>query len=53
MSNELNRIRELSGLQQEAAVSLKGKESALKKQIEESINYSPENMANELRKGKK
>jgi hypothetical protein len=30
MSNELNRIRELSGLQQEAAVSLKGKESALK-----------------------
>lgn len=31
----------------------KGKESALKKQIEESINYSPENMANELRKGKK
>jgi hypothetical protein len=31
----------------------KGKESALKKQIEESINYSPEKMANELRKGKK
>ena len=29
----------------------KGKESALKKQIEESINYSPENMANEQRKG--
>jgi hypothetical protein len=31
----------------------KGKESALKKQIQESINYSPKNMANELRKGKK
>jgi hypothetical protein len=30
MPTELNRIRELSGLQQEAAVSLKGKESALK-----------------------
>jgi hypothetical protein len=30
----------------------KGKESALKKKIEESINYSPNNMANELRKGK-
>jgi hypothetical protein len=30
----------------------KGKESALKKQIEESINYSPNNMANQLRKGK-
>jgi hypothetical protein len=31
----------------------KGKESALKKQIQESINYAPENMANELRKGNK
>ena len=31
----------------------KGKESALRKQIEESINYSPEKMANELRKGNK
>jgi hypothetical protein len=31
----------------------KGKESALKKKIEESINYSPNNMANELRKGNK
>jgi len=30
MPSELDRIRELSGLQQEAAVSLKGKESALK-----------------------
>jgi hypothetical protein len=30
----------------------KGKESALKKQIEESINYKPGSMANELRKGK-
>jgi hypothetical protein len=30
MPTELNRIRELSGLQQEASVSLKGKESALK-----------------------
>jgi len=30
MPNELNRIKELAGLQQEAAVSLKGKESALK-----------------------
>lgn len=31
----------------------KGKESALKKQIEESINYKPEDMAKELKKGKK
>ena len=30
----------------------KGKESALKKKIEESINYTPEGMAKELRKGK-
>lgn len=30
----------------------KGKESALKKQIEESINYKPENMAKALKKGK-
>ena len=30
MPTELNRIKELAGLQQEAAVSLKGKESALK-----------------------
>jgi hypothetical protein len=30
----------------------KGKESALKKKIEESINYKPGSMANELRKGK-
>jgi hypothetical protein len=30
----------------------KGKESALKKKIEESINYKPEDVAKELRKGK-
>jgi hypothetical protein len=30
----------------------KGKESALKKKIEESINYQPSSMADELRKGK-
>jgi hypothetical protein len=31
----------------------KGKESALKQKIEESINYSPNKMADELRKGNK
>ena len=33
-------------------VAEKGKESALKKQIKESINYKPEDMAETLRKGK-
>jgi hypothetical protein len=30
----------------------KVKEAGIKKQVEESVNYSPESMANQLRKGK-